>query len=121
MPTNEQYITTWTNPDAILGMTIDEFLGRGLGYAQWKIELEARRLTWNANLRNTIIDREFLYFMSEIEQLLAEPNIAQGTGTKSNSLASILKRLKGEVWVEGKPAEEEERRRTRRLYGKDAK
>jgi hypothetical protein len=83
MSTNEQYTTTWTNPDATLGMTIDEFLGRGLGYAQWGKELEARGLTWNANLRNTFIDREFLYFTSEIERLLAEPNTAQGQARRA--------------------------------------
>jgi hypothetical protein len=109
---------SWTDPDGALGIIIDGLLGKGLNDAQWKSELEARGWTWNGNLRNTVIHREFVYFIPEIMRLLAEPNIAQGASSaKSNSRASIHKRLRGEIWVEGVPDEKAERERTRRLYG----
>jgi hypothetical protein len=122
MSTSETYLTAWPDSGTALENDIDEFLGRGLDDVQWKRVLEARGWIWNTNLRNTIINKEFVYFRPEIERLLSEPKIAQGTSSsKSNSRVSIHKRLMGEIWVDGVPDEKGERRRTKRLYGKLAK
>jgi hypothetical protein len=121
MSRNMLYTPTSTGPQIGLDAVIEELLGRGFGYADWEKELVTRGFTWSLNLRNIIIDKEFWYFKKEIEQLLLEPSITQGTNSKSNSIVSILKRLKGEEWVEGIPDERETRLRTRRLFGKDGK
>jgi hypothetical protein len=101
---------------------IDELLGRGLGYDEWKKELEARGgFTWSESLKNTIIRREFGFFKEEILHLKSEPNKSKGLQSKTNSLESILKRLQGLEWGNGMPSEMEKRRRDGRLLGKDAK
>jgi hypothetical protein len=104
-------------PDAV----IEDFLGLGLAYSEWPAEIEKRDYVWHAGLENTIIEKEWEFFKPEIQRLRLEPKIAQSSRSKSNSLASILKRLKGEPWAEGRPDEREERLRTHRLLGKDAK
>jgi hypothetical protein len=104
-------------PDAV----IEDFLGLGLAYSEWPAEVEKRGHVWFPGLEKTIIEKELEFFKPEIQLLRLEPKIAQSSRSKSNSLASILKRLKGEPWVEGRPDEREERLRTHRLLGKDAK
>ena len=121
MSRNISHTPTSTGPQIHLDTVIEELLGQGFGYAEWEKELVSRGFTWSPNLRNIIIDKEFWFFKDEIEQLLLQPSITQGTNSKSNSIVSILKRLKGEEWVEGIPDEREKRLRTRRLFGKDGK
>jgi len=101
---------------------IDELLGQGLGYDEWKKELKARGdYTWSESLKNTIIRREFGFFKEEILHLKSEPNKSKGLQSKTNSLESILKRLQGLEWGNGMPNEMEKRRANGRLLGKDAK
>jgi hypothetical protein len=125
MSRNESYNIIWTGAHTTsatneLGITIDEFLGTGLDELQWRRKLEAKGWRYDANVRNAIIHREFVYFIPEIKRLLAEPNIAQDL-SKSNSRTSIFKRIRGEEWVKGIPDEKAERLRKRMLYGKVAK
>ena len=121
MSRNVAHGPTRIGPQIDLETAIDGLLGMGLGYAEWEEQLVNRGCIWSRNVRNKIIDKEFNLFKPEIERLLLEENIAPQGTTKSNSRASILKRLKGEVWVEGIPDEREKRIRTRTLFGKDAK
>jgi uncharacterized protein YydD (DUF2326 family) len=100
---------------------IEDFLGLGLAYSEWPAQVQKRNHVWYPGLEKTIIEKEWKFFKSEIQRLRLEPKIVQSSRSKSNSLASILKRLKGESWVEGRPDEREERLRTHRLLGKDAK
>jgi hypothetical protein len=101
---------------------MSQLLGQGLGYDDWKTELESLGgFTWTENLKNLIIKREFNFFKEEILTLQSQPNTAQGLRTKTNSLESILKRLQGLEWVKGVPGEMEKRKRKGRLLGKDAK
>jgi hypothetical protein len=107
---------------AELDTTIGQLLGQGLGYNDWKMELESLGgFTWTENLKNIIIKKEFSFFKEEILTLQSEPNTAHGLKTKTNSLESILKRLQGLEWVKGVPDEMEKRKRDGRLLGKDAK
>jgi hypothetical protein len=107
---------------AKLDTAIGQLLGQGLGYDDWKTELESLGgFTWTENLKNLIIKREFNFFKEEILTLQSQPNTAQGLKTKTNSLESILKRLQGLEWVKGVPGEMEKRKREGRLLGKDAK
>jgi hypothetical protein len=107
---------------AELDTAIGQLLGQGLGYDDWKTELESLGgFTWTENLKNLIIKREFNFFKEEILTLQSQPNTAQGLKTKTNSLESILKRLQGPEWVKGVPGEMEKRKREGRLLGKDAK
>jgi hypothetical protein len=100
---------------------IEDLLGLGLGYSEWRTELECGGYMWNDRLKRMIIEKEWQFFKAEVQCLRSEPNISQSSRIMSNSCASILKRLKGEVWVAGVKDEREERRRARRLLGKDAK
>lgn len=122
MPTNESYTTTWAERGTTLDTIIDEFLGAGLDEAQWRTAIERRRWTWNNSVRNRIIHKEFVYFLPEIMQLLTESNAARGMNSnESNSratYASVFRRIRGETWAEGVSDEANERKRTRRLYGK---
>jgi hypothetical protein len=122
MSTNESYTTTWADTGTTLDTIIDEFLGDGLDEEQWKTAIEGRRLTWNNNVRNRIIHREFVYFLPEIMRLLTESNAAQGINSnESNSratYASVFRRIRGETLAEGEPVEAKERKQSRRLYGK---
>jgi hypothetical protein len=105
-----------------LDTIIGQLLGQGLGYDDWKRELENQGgFAWTESLKNTIIKREFSFFREEILRLQSEPNTARGLKSKTNSLESILKRLQGLEWVKGVPNEMEQRRRDGRLLGKDAK
>ena len=111
-----------TDP-AVPNEDIDSFLGLGLAYSEWPAEVRKRGHVWYPGLEKIIIEKEWEFFKAEIQRLRLEPKITQSSRSrsKSNSLASILKRLKGEPWVEGRQDEREERLRTRRLLGKDAK
>jgi hypothetical protein len=104
---------------------IDSLLGQGLGYDDWETRLKTKGYgdLWNENLKNMIIKREFEKFKDEILTLRAEPNTAsKGKDVqKTNSSESILKRLQGQEWANGKPNEKGERMQRGRLLGKDAK
>jgi hypothetical protein len=100
---------------------IHEFLGLGLPYSAWPEEVKRRNYTWYPGLEKVIIQKEYEFFRDEIQNLRLEPTIVQSSRVKSNSLKSILKRLKGEVWMDGYPAEREERFQKRRLLSMDAK
>ena len=107
--------------EAVLDRTIGKLLGQGLGYDDWKKELERLGRFWTESLKNIIIKREFSFFKDEILRLQSEPNTAHGMKLKTNSLESILKRLQGLEWVKGVPSEMDQRKRDGRLLGKDAK
>jgi hypothetical protein len=108
--------------DGLFDTIISKLLGQGLGYDDWKRELESREgFTWSETLKNVIIKKEFSFFRKEILRLQSEPNTARGPQSKTNSLESILKRLQGLEWAKGVPNEMEQRRRDGRLLGKDAK
>jgi hypothetical protein len=104
---------------------IESLLGQGRSYDEWKVRLKNHGYggLWNENLKNIIIKREFEKFKTEILRLQAEPNEAPSGKDiqKTNSLESILKRLQGQDWANGKPNEKLQRVRDRRLLGKDAK
>jgi hypothetical protein len=105
-------------PDAI----IDQLFGKGLGYSDWEREITRQGFRYNENLENQIIKREFSYFKPEILFLEAQENTATGRRSpKTNSLESILKRIKGEKWSKKMPDEKAERLRDGRLFGRDAK
>jgi hypothetical protein len=104
-------------PDAV----IEDFLGLGLAYSEWRTELARLGYVWNERLRKMIIEKEWQFFKEEINRLRSEPNFSRSWRTKSNSCTSIYRRLKGEIWAEGVKDEREERLRARRLLGKDAK
>jgi len=108
--------------DAALDRIMSKLLGQGLGYDEWKIQLKKQGgFTWSETLKNTVIKKEFGFFKEEILRLKAEPNKSRALQSKTNSLESILKRLQGVEWANGMPIEMEERRRNRRLLGKDVK
>jgi hypothetical protein len=104
---------------------IESLLGQGWSYDEWQVRLKNHGYgkLWNGNLKNIIIKREFEKFKTEILRLQAEPNEAPGGKDvqKTNSLESILKRLQGRDWANGKPNEKVQRMQDRRLLGKDAK
>ena len=116
-------IPTLLENGAVLDTFILKLLGQGLGYDDWKSELEILGgFTWTESLKHIIIKKEFGFFREEILLLQSEPNTARGLGSKkTNSLESILKRLQGLEWVKGIPNEMEQRKRDGRLLGKDAK
>jgi len=120
-PPSEQHKTDLVVPDEV----IEDFLGLGLAYSEWPAEVEKRGHVWYPGLENIIIKKQWEFFKEEIQRLRLEPKIAQSSRSKSrsksNSLESILKRLKGESWVEGRLDEKAERLRDKRLLGKDAK
>jgi hypothetical protein len=107
----------------LLDTLIDQLLGQGLSYEDWRRELESRGgFTWTETIKNIIIKKEFSFFREEILRLQSEPNTARTfKSKKTNSLESILKRLQGLEWVEGVPNEMKRRKRDGRLLGKDAK
>jgi hypothetical protein len=106
----------------LLDIIIGSLLGHGLGYDDWKRELESLGgFTWTESLKNVVIKKEFGFFREEILRLQSEPNATRGLKSKTNSLESILKRLQGLEWVKGVPNEMEQRKRDVRLLGKDAK
>jgi hypothetical protein len=106
----------------VLDTTIDQLLGQGLGYDDWKLELEnLGGFAWTESLKNVIIRKEFTFFKEEILRLQSEPNTTPGLKSKTNSLESILKRLQGLEWVKGVHDEMEIRKRDGRLLGRDAK
>jgi hypothetical protein len=102
---------------------IDGLFGRGLGYVDWRAELESQGFAWSIPLKFNIIEKEYDFFREEIQLMQSEPDVGRSRGSKakSNSLESILKRLKGEVWIKGVPDEKEKRKREGRLLGEDAK
>jgi hypothetical protein len=116
-PSSNSSSTDIPVPDAV----IKDFLGLGLAYSEWPAEVVKRGHVWYPGLETIIIKKEWDFFKSEIQRLRLEPKIAQASRSKSNSLVSIVKRLKGEQWVKGRPDERAERLRRRRLLGKDAK
>jgi len=106
----------------LLDTTIDQLLGQGLGYDDWKMELEnIGGFAWTEGVKNIIIKKEFSFFKEEILRLQSEPNTTPGLKSKTNSLESILKRLQGLEWVKGVPDEMATRKRVGRLLGRDAK
>lgn len=108
--------------DQVLDSIIESLLGQGIGYDEWKRQLQKRGgYSWSESLKNIIIKKEFSFFRQEILRLQAEPNKSRGLQSKTNSLESILKRLQGLEWGNGMPNEMEQRRRDGRLLGKDAK
>jgi hypothetical protein len=104
---------------------IDSLLGQGKGYDEWEAKLKILGYgdLWNEALKNKIIKREYETFKKEIIRLRSESNTAtKGKDVqKTNSSESILKRLKGQEWANGRPSEKEDRLKSRRLLGKDAK
>ena len=112
---------TYANVTSSLDEAIQDILGLGLAYKAWRQEIERRNHKWYPGLEKVIKRKEYEYFKDEIRFLLQEPNVMQSSRVKSNSRKSILKRLKGEVWMEGHPSEREERYRNRRLLSIDAK
>jgi hypothetical protein len=112
---NESSNTIWTGPDTIstteMDIAIDEIVGQGLGYDEWKHALEAKGWAYNTDIENAVIRAEYEYFKSEIEQLLAGPKLTQDS-SKSNCFARILKRIRGEELIEGAGAVD-------RLFGRD--
>lgn len=120
MSSRRNYRANRTVPDEL----IDTLFGRGWGYDDWKAHLEGEyNITWSGSLKNTIIKREFLYFQSEILDLKSRTTQERGRRDqpKPNSLESILKRLKGQIWMQGIPSEKKQRLRDGRLLGKDAR
>ena len=106
----------------MLDTIIDKLLGQGLGYDDWKRKLESQgNFIWSESIKNIIIKKEFSFFREEILRLKSEENKSCGLKAKTNSLESILKRLKGLEWASGMPNEMEQRRLDGRLLGKDAK
>ena len=106
----------------LLDTTIDQLLGQGLSYDDWKTELEnIGGFSWTESVKNLIIKKEFSFFKEEIQRLQSEPNTTPGLKSKTNSLESILKRLQGLEWVKGVPDEMEKRKRDGRLLSRDAK
>lgn len=116
-PSNE----TYTSDPALLDAAIQDILGLGLPYSAWRGEVERRNHVWYPNLEKVIIQKEYEFFKDEIQHLRLEPNIVQSSRVKSNSLKSILKRLKGELWMDGCPNEWEIRLHSRRLLSESAK
>jgi hypothetical protein len=104
---------------------IDSLLGRGLGYDEWETSLKTLGYgdLWNETLKNKIIKREYENFKQETLRLRQEDNTAtKGKDVqKTNSVESIMKRLQGQEWAKGRPSEREERLKSGRLLGKDAK
>jgi len=107
---------------AVPNSIIDQLFGKGLGYSDWEAEITRQGYRYNENLENQIIKREFSYFKPEILFLEAQENTAKGRRSpKTNSLESILTRIKGEKWSKKMPDEKAERLRDGRLFGRDAK
>jgi hypothetical protein len=110
---------------AALDRAIEGILGQGLRYSAWRVALEKQLSfqgqVWHPGLENVIKKKEFEKFKEEILRLRLEDRIAHPSRNKSNSLNSILKRLKGKPWVEGLPGEKAQRLQERRLISKDAK
>ena len=107
---------------AVPNSIIDQLFGKGLGYSDWEREIIRQGYKWNENVMNQIIKREFGYFKNEFLILEAQENTATGKRSpNSNSLESILKRIKGEKWSKKMPDEKAERLRDGRLFGRDAK
>jgi hypothetical protein len=58
------------NNHGLLGTIISKLLGQGLGYDDWKRELESREgFTWSETFKNVIIKKEFGFFRKEILRL----------------------------------------------------
>jgi hypothetical protein len=106
-------------PEAV----IVSMLGWGWSYKNWELHLKSQNYVWNDGVKNSIIKMEVELFKDEILQLMSEPNTApEGRDhPKTNSVANILKRLKGEEWIKGVPNEKEQRYNSQKLLGEDAK
>lgn len=96
---------------------INELLGNGLGYADWRTCLTDQGYDWNTTIKAAIMNQERELFKDEILELLDKPNQEPNTpeAKKTNSVAYVLERL------QGKTGELEHRRQARRLMGKDTK
>jgi hypothetical protein len=110
MTTTQQVPPACGVPDNV----IDALFGRGLSATDWQHELIAQGYKWIPGLRNIIIRREFYFFKSEIERLLAEPPTPTPNGGKSNSCKSVHRRIKGETGERGQRLHEG------RLFGPEA-
>jgi hypothetical protein len=110
MATTQQVPPACGVPDHV----IDTLFGRGLSATDWQHELIAQGYNWIPGLRNIIIRREFYFFKSEIEMLLAEPPTPTPNGGKSNSCKSVHRRIKGETGERGQRLHEG------RLFGPEA-
>lgn len=73
---------------------IDSLLGQGWGCSEFKDEVQRQGHAWNPGLENAILMREFALFRQETQEKRLEPDIGKGLRSQSNSLQSILKRLK---------------------------
>jgi len=104
--------------------TLDEaiysILGQGLKYKEWPAALEKYGYSWRACLEKNIIKKEWEFFRQEIQEMRQEGETSNCARGQSNSLNSIVKRLKGKP-VAGLPECKEERRKQGRLISKDAK
>jgi hypothetical protein len=111
-----------TTSDDIVDYLANSLLGRGLGYSDWEDYAKKQKIPYTGQLRNTLIRREFELFKDEILLLKAKPaEKSKRDEPKVNSLGSILKQLKGQPWMAGRPGEKKQRLLCGRLLGKDAK
>jgi hypothetical protein len=115
---------------------LDELLGRGLSYQQWRTVLEGdafdsciggryftewqrlwqqgfgcRSFKYTHATKQRIVEQEFNMFRSEIECMILE----------GYSFKSIARRLRGEVWTVEGLDEKEDRLKMQRLFGCDAR
>ena len=104
-----------------LDEAIDAVLGLGLRYKAWPEALSKQGQAWYPALKKVIIKKEYELFREEIQRLRLEDKVTHPSRVQSNSLNSILKRLKGKPWVDGLPGEREQRLLNRTLISKDAK
>jgi len=116
-PTQEQ---TYNTNALTLDEAIYSILGQGLKYKEWPAALEKHGHSWRAGLEKIIIKKEWEFFREEIRNMRQQGNISNCARVQSDSLNSILKRLKGKP-VAGLPGCKEERRKQGRLISKDAK
>lgn len=111
-----------TIPNDTVNFLANSVLGRGLGYSEWEEYAKRLRIPYTGRMKNTLIRMEFELFKEEILILKAEPaGKSKRDEPKSNSLESILKRLKGIPWMAGLPGEKKQRMLCGRLFGKDAR
>jgi hypothetical protein len=128
----ESFAMARSIPDEVL----DELLGRGLSYKQWRIILEGevfedciggryftewqriwqhtfgcRSFRYSNAVKQRIIEQEFNLFRSEIECMVLE----------GYSFKSIARRLRGDTWTSEGANEKEDRLKMQRLFGCDAR
>jgi len=102
---------------------MDSFLGLGLSREQWKNGLESRNFEYDHTIKYKMMKLELDRVKSEIISYLTEDNFAPKgkDNAKSNSVPTILKRMKGEDWMTGMTNEKKQRLHSRTLLGSDTK